>query len=149
VLIVLIQFIRPTRNDGDAASPNDITHAVPVPDSVMMVLKKSCYDCHSNHTDYPWYNQVAPISWWLRNHVSNGKRALNFSEFASYTYKKKAHRMDDVAETIEKHEMPLNSYLWIHKDAKLTDAQARLLTDWSKASAQKIMQDSLISIKGK
>ena len=121
----------------------DITHAVQVPDSVMRVLKVSCYDCHSNHTNYPWYSKITPVNWWLNNHINNGKRALNFTTFTMNTFKKKAHRMDDVAETIEKHEMPLNSYLWIHKNAILTEQQKQLLINWAHASQKQIMADSL------
>lgn len=143
-VILLAQLIRPKQdNNGPAATASDITHVVPVPDSILAILKPACFDCHSNHTTYPWYAQITPVNWWLENHIGHGKRALNFSEFATYTYKKKAHRMDDIAETVEKHEMPLNSYLWIHKDARLTDAQRQALIAWSKAAAPVILQDSL------
>jgi len=143
VLFILAQFFRPACNAGAALAATDITHVVPVPDSIMAILRKSCYDCHSNHTDYPWYNNISPVSWWLANHVKSGKRALNFTEFSTYTYRRKAHRLDDIAETVEKHEMPLSSYLWIHTDAELNDAQRQALISWSKAASQRVMQDSL------
>jgi len=145
VLLIIGQFIQPPHNNGAAATPNDITHAVPVPDTVMAMLKRSCYDCHSNHTEYPWYSKITPVNWWLNNHINDGKRGLNFSEFANKSFKRKAKRLDDVAEQVEKHEMPLNSYLWIHKDAKLTDAQEKMIIDWAKQSQNKVMEDSLAS----
>lgn len=145
ILLVIAQFIRPPHNDGDAMAATDITHAVAVPDDVMGILKTSCYDCHSNHTKYPWYNNITPVNWWMSNHVKDGKRGLNFTTFTTYSFKKKMHRMDDIAETVQKHEMPLGSYLWIHKDAKLSDEQIKTLVDWANASKQKLMQDSLAS----
>jgi len=109
----------------------------------MAMLKRSCYDCHSNHTDYPWYSKITPVNWWLYNHINDGKRHFNFSDFNTGSYKRRVKRLDEVGETVEKHEMPLSSYLWIHKDAKLNDDQRKMIIDWSKGAQQKIMQDSL------
>src|SRR5690349_7024288 len=119
LLFLLSQFIRPSHNSGNASSSTDITHVVPVPDSVISILKIACYDCHSDHTNYPWYSKITPVNWWLYDHIIEGKRHLNFSNFTSYSYKRKAKKLEEVAETVEKHEMPLDSYLWIHKEAKL------------------------------
>jgi len=143
VVIIVAQFIQPPHNEGAAESPTDITHAVTVPDTVMAMLKRSCYDCHSNHTNYPWYSKITPVNWWLYNHINDGKRHFNFSDFNTGSYKRRVKRLDEVGETVEKHEMPLSSYLWIHKDAKLNDDQQRMIIDWAKGAQQKIMQDSL------
>lgn len=143
VLLVLVQFIQPAKNNGSPASATDITHTVQVPDTVMALLKVACYDCHSNYTRYPWYNHITPVNWWLRNHINDGKRALNFTTYNSYTYKKKMKRFDDIVEQVEKHEMPIGSYLWIHKDARLSDAQRNVINGWAKNAKQKVLQDSL------
>jgi hypothetical protein len=143
VIFILSQFIRPSHNDGSSASAEDITHVVDVPDNVMSILQQSCYDCHSNHTEYPWYSKITPVNWWLNNHIVNGKRHLNFTTFTKGTFKRKIKKLDEVAETVEKHEMPLNSYLWIHKDAKLDEAQQKLIIDWAKNAENKVLQDSL------
>jgi hypothetical protein len=134
IVFIVIQFIRPVRNNGDVTGPHDITHYVQVPDSVMAVLKKSCYDCHSNHTDYPWYTNINPVGWWMRGHINDGKRALNFSDLSAFSQTKLVHRLGDVTEQIEKHDMPLPSYLWIHKDAKLSDAEIVMLKNWTLAA---------------
>jgi len=147
VVIVIAQFIRPSHNDGSAASANDITHAVQVPDTVMSLLKIACFDCHSDHTNYPWYSKITPVNWWLHNHITEGKRRLNFSQFTTGTFKRKTKKLDEVAELVEKHEMPLDSYLWIHKEAKLNEAQQKLIIDWAKDAEAKLMQDSLKSTK--
>ena len=131
ILFIVIQFIRPGRNNGSIAGPADITHYVQVPDSVMRVLQVSCYDCHSNRTVYPWYANINPVGWWLQHHVNEGKQAINFSDLSAMPKKKLVHRMGDIGEQVEEHEMPLSSYLIIHKDAALTDAQIRMLKEWS------------------
>lgn len=143
ILFVIAQFIQPSKNNGTAMAATDITHAVQVPDSVMAILKHSCYDCHSNHTEYPWYNHITPVNWWLKNHIDDGKRGLNFSVFSTYNYRRKNKKLEEIGETVEKHQMPLNSYLWIHTDAKLNDQQIRLITDWTRSAQQQVMQDSL------
>jgi hypothetical protein len=143
IIFLLSQFIRPPHNNGNATSLSDVTHTVSVPENVMGILKKSCYDCHSNHTEYPWYSKITPVNWWLNNHIEEGKRHLNFSDFKKGSYKRMMKRMDEVGETVEKHEMPLNSYLWIHHDAKLSEEQQQMLINWSKEGQQQILQDSL------
>src|SRR3982751_2595053 len=84
IILILIQFIRPERNNGIAATPRDITHYVQVPDTVMHILQRSCYDCHSNYTVYPWYTEINPIGLWLNSHIEEGKRAINFSDLSKF-----------------------------------------------------------------
>ncbi len=131
VILVIIQFIRPGRNISAAVSPNDIGHKYHVPENIKSILKTSCNDCHSNNTVYPWYSNVQPVAWWLQNHVNEGKSELDFSEFLTYSPKKAHHKMEEVIEMVKENEMPLNSYLWVHKDAKLSADQKKLLTDWA------------------
>lgn len=143
VVLIVIQFIQPAKNIGPAKTQTDITHAVAVPDTVMALLKIACYDCHSDSTRYPWYNHISPVNWWLRNHISEGKRHLNFSKFTGATYKKQIHDLEHTAELTEKHEMPIGSYLWIHKDARLSDAQRKLIVDWANSAKEQVLKDSL------
>jgi hypothetical protein len=143
VLLLLSQFFQPSKNNGSAASATDITHAIAVPDSIERLLSTACYDCHSNHTNYPWYSRITPVNWWLRNHINEGKRELNFSVFASYNNKRKMKKLEEVAKQVKEHEMPISSYLWIHNEAKLSDAQRQLLVDWATAAREKVLQDSL------
>lgn len=145
LVFIIAQFIQPPKNNASAATANDITHAVQVPDTVMALLKLACYDCHSNSTNYPWYSKITPINWWLYNHIEEGKKHLNFSEFTG-TYKRKMRKLEESGELTEKHEMPINSYLWIHKDADLTDAQRKLIVDWTNTARQQLLQDSLSKI---
>jgi hypothetical protein len=143
VVLVLIQFIQPPKNNGNAQTATDITHVVPVPDTVMALLKIACYDCHSDSTRYPWYNHITPVNWWLRRHIDDGKRNCNYSHFAEGSYRRKIKRLEETAEQVEKHEMPISSYLWIHHDADLSDAQRKLIVDWAKSSKELVLKDSI------
>lgn len=138
IILVVIQFIQPSKNNGSALAATDITHVVAVPDSVMGILKKACFDCHSNYTRYPWYSRITPVNWWLNNHIHEGKEALNFTTFGSYPQRKMAKKLDETAEMVEKGRMPLPSYLWIHKDAKLTEQEKDRLILWADQASQQL-----------
>ena len=130
---VIIQFFRPAKNKSEGTSKNDISTLYTVPLDVQNILKTSCNDCHSNNTVYPWYAEVQPVAWWLNDHVQDGKKDLNFSEFASYRPRRQYRKLEEINELIKENEMPLNSYLWIHKDAKLSDQQKLTLANWVNA----------------
>jgi len=132
VLLVAIQFYRPEKNVAQGNhSEIFLAETNPAPD-LRTVLKESCYDCHSNHTVYPWYNNIAPISFWLASHVKDGKKHLNFSEWDSYSVKKKDHKLEELEEMIENKEMPLNEYTWTHENARLSPEQREALMAWAK-----------------
>ncbi|MEO6251844.1 MAG: heme-binding domain-containing protein [Ferruginibacter sp.] len=127
---IVIQFIRPEKNKAAGISKNDISTTYPVPANVQSILKTSCYDCHSNNTVYPWYAKIQPVTWWLNNHIQDGKKDLNFSEFASYNIRRQYKKLEEINELVKENEMPLDSYLWIHKYAKLDDQQKLTLANW-------------------
>lgn len=128
--LAAIQFIRPARNKSGQVLPADIFQTYSLPDSVLVVLRKSCYDCHSNNTAYPWYTHVQPIGWFMDWHIKDGKHELNFSEFGGYSPKRQASKLKSIAASIEDGTMPLPSYLWMHTNARLTDREKTLLTEW-------------------
>ena len=130
LVFIIIQFIRPAKNKAEGISSNDITKAYPVPENVQTILKTSCYDCHSNNTVYPWYSQIQPVAWWLNNHIQEGKKELNFSEFASYRIGRQYRKLDEVNKQVKEDEMPFDSYVWIHKYAKLDEQQKLTLANW-------------------
>ncbi|QEC43606.1 heme-binding domain-containing protein [Pseudobacter ginsenosidimutans] len=140
--LVIIQFFRPEKNIAAAASPTDIATKYAIPAEVKPILDKACNDCHSNNTLYPWYSNIQPVAWWLASHIKDGKRHLNFSTFTAYSYKRADHKMEEVIETVEKHEMPLPSYTWTHKDAKLTDAERTTLKNWAQQVRDQIRKDT-------
>ncbi|MFD2932384.1 heme-binding domain-containing protein [Spirosoma flavum] len=128
---VLIQFVRPEKNQITGISANDIATKYAIPADVHNVLKRSCFDCHSNNTVYPWYDNIQPVSWWLNSHIKEGKDELNFSEFATYSPKKADHKLEKIGEAVTDGWMPLGSYLWIHRDAKLSSEEAKLVSNWA------------------
>jgi hypothetical protein len=131
IALIVIQFFHPKKNISAGPFPQHIEAVYSVPADVKAVLVKACYDCHSDNTTYPWYSRVQPVSWWLANHVNEGKGELNFSQFGAYSAKKQKHKLEEVTEMVKEGEMPLNSYTWMHGDAKLTDAEKTLLTSWA------------------
>jgi hypothetical protein len=144
-VLVILQFIPTTKNNGEALGEQDIAHVVSVPADVQEILNVSCNDCHSNHTTYPWYSKIQPIGFWLDEHVEDGKTHLNFSEYATYKKKRQLHKLDEIAEMIEEHEMPLSSYTLIHTNAKLTAEQQSRLITWAKES-KKLLADSTTAV---
>ncbi|MEP6595047.1 MAG: heme-binding domain-containing protein [Ginsengibacter sp.] len=130
VVLFTIQFIRPKKNKSVTPSTNDISTKYEVPAEVKNILKGSCYDCHSNNTIYPWYAEVQPVGWWLNNHINEGKRELNFSEFVSYPIRRQYSKLNEIRDQVKKDEMPLKSYLLIHRYAKLNDQQKSAMVNW-------------------
>lgn len=130
VILIGMQFFRPEKNvaEGDYVAAF-ISETQPSPE-VKGILESACYDCHSANTTYPWYNNIAPISYWMADHVKEGKEHLNFSDWENYTVKKKDHKLEEVADEVKKGDMPLNEYTWTHADARLTQEQIRALVAW-------------------
>lgn len=143
-----MQFFQPDKNNQSMDMSNDISKVVAVPDSVYALLKSSCYDCHSNFTNYPWYSNIQPLGWWLKDHIDEGKSSLNFQEFAlvkaNERFKTDAlrqdHKLEEVIEMVDKGEMPLESYTFIHKEAKLSNAQRKMIVDWAKTARTELIK---------
>lgn len=140
LLIVLgvAQFIRPPRNSSEGISQNDISFTYGVPEVVHKILVEKCYNCHSNNTIYPWYDNIQPVGWWMYGHIDHGKEELNFSEFKTYNEKKATHKLEEVSEMVTEGEMPLASYLWVHWDAKLTSQEVAMINNWIQSMGIKI-----------
>ncbi|MEK7719783.1 MAG: heme-binding domain-containing protein [Bacteroidota bacterium] len=139
IVFIVIQFIQPARNKSDLLLATDILKTVSISDSVQAILKNACYDCHSNNTNYPWYSRVQPVGWFLENHINKGKEQLNFSEFGSYSVRKQKSKLKSMANQIEKDQMPLSSYTIIHRNARLSQEDKKVLVDYLNA-----LQDSLL-----
>ncbi|HJW15958.1 MAG TPA: heme-binding domain-containing protein [Flavisolibacter sp.] len=129
--LLIIQFIRPGRNRSNKISATDIIYTCDIPSNVHQVLKTSCYDCHSNNTNYPWYANIQPFGWLLANHIQEGKKELNFSEFGSYTLRRQKSKLKGIENSIRDGSMPLGSYILMHKEALLSNKEKALLIGWS------------------
>lgn len=137
-VLIIIQFFQPAKNNTVGPFANDISTKFPVPAEIKQILDKSCNDCHSNNTRYPWYSKIQPVGWWLANHVNEGKGELNFNEFASYPAKKQDHKLEELVETVNEGEMPLSSYTLIHTEAKLSPQEKQSLINWAKETRKQV-----------
>jgi hypothetical protein len=131
-----IQFIRPERVNPPIVQAQTIEAAGRVPPDIQQVLARSCNDCHSHRTIYPWYSNVAPASWFLASHVADGRQHLNFSVWNTYTAQQKIRKLEEICEEVGSGAMPLPSYLWIHRGAVLEESEARAMCDWANAERE-------------
>ncbi|WNH07845.1 heme-binding domain-containing protein [Thalassobellus suaedae] len=132
IVLLISQFFGPEKNQGDIASIDAFLEETNPPEDVKLILKETCYDCHSNVTRYPWYNNITPVNYWLNHHIEEGKEELNFSNWIGNSVKRKDDKFEELIEMVEDKEMPLPSYTWTHKEAKLTDAQIASVVNWAK-----------------
>jgi len=132
--LLAIQFIQPDTSNPPVDPAQDFQQAANPPAEVQSILKEACYDCHSNETRYPWYSRVAPVSWWIADHVGEGREKLNFSTFGALSPKDRSEALDEAAEKVDQGEMPLASYTWLHPAARLTTAQRNLVSGWLNAN---------------
>jgi hypothetical protein len=130
LVFVGIQFIPTDRNQSDLVPKTDFLLVNKPPKNVSALLQESCYDCHSNNTEYPWYNKVQPIAWFLEYHIKEGKKELNFSEWNTYSKRRKNSKLKSIINQIEDDEMPLWSYVLIHKEAVLSDSKKQFVIDY-------------------
>jgi hypothetical protein len=151
-VFIVLQFFRPAKNNSGDTHKN-IATLYEVPPHVDSILQRSCMDCHSNKTVYPWYDQVQPVAWWVSGHIRNGKRHLNFDTYASMRIAMQKKRMEDCLEQLKDDEMPLGSYTLIHRNAILTQADKDTLSSWCQGIIDQIKAkyppDSLVLPKRK
>jgi uncharacterized protein YxeA len=132
VVLVIAQFFGPEKNEGSLDTVNAFVAETNPPENVLDILKTSCFDCHSAKTNYPWYNSITPVNYWLDSHVKDGKKHLDFSNWTNYSLKRKEHKMDELYEEVEKGEMPLKSYTLTHAEANLSQEQIEAIVTWGK-----------------
>lgn len=132
VVFVVAQFIRPDTSLPVRDPQNDLIAVTQPNAEVADLLRASCYDCHSSETVYPWYVNITPVNWWLQDHVNEGRKEFNMSDWASFTTKRQLKKMKESVEMLENQEMPLPSYTWTHQEAKFNDAQRASLLSYFK-----------------
>jgi len=142
IIFAVIQFIQPARNQTRGETTADNSKIFEIPDSIQTILRESCYDCHSNNTNYPFYINIQPAGWLMASHISRAKEELNFSEFGNYTQRMQISKLDGIASSIRNNIMPLPSYRLMHKKSRLDENERRLVINWSN-----MLQDSISSIR--
>lgn len=130
--LVVAQFFRIDKSEPESAPADDFILVSNPPEEIATIIKTACYDCHSHQSKYPWYSNVAPLSWWIKDHINEGRGHLNFSTWNTYPERRKDHKLEEFSEMVETGEMPLKSYLWVHGEARLSDEQREKLSAWAK-----------------
>lgn len=134
VLLLIIQFFRPSKNVSDTLiAENDISRKYGIPEETHQILIKKCYDCHSNTTHYPWYFNVQPVGWWMAHHINEGKEELNFSAFKTYPEKRANHKLEEISEAFNEGWMPIDSYVWAHHDTRVTAHDREAINAWMRS----------------
>ncbi|HEU5148222.1 MAG TPA: heme-binding domain-containing protein [Chryseosolibacter sp.] len=134
IVIVLIQFIQPKKNLSNGIAEHDISKAYVIPEHVHQTFTQKCYDCHSNHTDYPWYFNVQPIGWWLAAHIYDGKQNLNFSEFKKYEQDQAEQKLNEIVDAVISRNMPMGGYVFLRPHTRLTDEDEQAIISWAKSA---------------
>lgn len=129
LIFIGMQFYRPEKNISKTYSTSIFEKETNPPTPILATLQSKCYDCHSNNTEYPWYNNIAPVSYWIDAHVVDGKKHLNFSNWEQYSTKKKDHKIEELVEEVQEGEMPLKEYAWTH--GSLTEDEKNGLIAWA------------------
>lgn len=136
--IVILQLFQIDKTNPPINEADTLEAAVSVPPDISLILGRSCNDCHSHKTIYPWYSNIQPVGWFLRDHIDHGRSHLNFSVFNTYSRNKKVKAFDEICEMVESATMPLESYLWLHRDAVLARSEAEALCAWAKVEQGKL-----------
>lgn len=129
-IFIFIQFFQIDKTNPPVNEGMDFLRIKDTPEPIAKIIRNSCYDCHSNESKHPFYSNIQPFAWLLKNHIDEGRQELNFSVFATYEKKRQAHKLEESAEMVEQKEMPLESYQIAHPEAKLTDEQRKELAQY-------------------
>jgi hypothetical protein len=138
VILLLIQLIRIDKTNPNVDPAKDFIAINNPSPEIAKMIKTSCYDCHSNESKYPWYSNIAPISWYLKNHINEARGRVNFSEWGDYPANKISRKLEACSEDVTEGEMPLGSYTLMHSNANLNSEQVKILSEWFKEESEKI-----------
>lgn len=137
-LFVGVQFVRPARTNPAIDQTQTIHAQLQITPQVAAILGRSCQDCHSNSTRWPWYSNVVPASWFLVDHVDEGRQHLNFSEWGKLEKREVDKKLEEMCEEVTDRVMPIDTYTWIHRSARLSDAEIKTLCDWTEAERKRL-----------
>lgn len=132
-----MQFIGPSRTNPPATGKE-----MKISPEVEPILKRACFDCHSNNTVWPWYSNIMPVKMLLANHVNDGRKRLNFSEWENYPLNKKTDKLMEICEQVDEKKMPLDQYLYLHSNAKLSGEDMKAICDWTDREGKKLDEEN-------
>jgi hypothetical protein len=135
---VVIQFFGPAKSNPPIDPSQTIDAQLRVTPQVSTIFARSCNDCHSNKTRWPWYSNVAPVSWLVIDDVNQGRAAMNLSEWGRNEKDWQSKKLRQMCEEVQDGAMPLNSYTPMHPGSKLSPEDVKTLCDWTNAERARI-----------
>jgi hypothetical protein len=138
IVLIGLQFFQIDKTNPPIVENETLEAAVAVSPDISLIMGRACNDCHTNKTIYPWYANVQPAGWFLKDHINEGREELNFSKFNTLETKKKVRKLEEICSEVESGQMPLPSYLWIHRDASLTESERQAICSWTKSEIAKL-----------
>ncbi|PXY40908.1 cytochrome C [Flavobacterium cheongpyeongense] len=142
LVFLLIQLYQPARNESyEQAKTVNFTKVYHVPKPIETILRTSCYDCHSNNTNYPIYSYLQPARYFMEGHIKEGKENLNFDQWGDYGNRKQKNKLDRIVKQIKSDEMPLASYTFIHRNAILSDNKKQQVIKWIEKTTDSLAAD--------
>ncbi|MEP6635937.1 MAG: heme-binding domain-containing protein [Acidobacteriota bacterium] len=136
--LIGLQFVRPVKTNPAVDQSKTIQTNLQVTPQVAAILDRSCQDCHGNDTRWPWYSNVSPVSWTVIDHVNEGRKHLNLSEWGSYDKRRATKKLEQMCDEVKDGAMPIPSYTWIHRSAKLSADDIKTLCDWTAAESARL-----------
>ena len=138
VLAAASLTINPSRTNPPRVAGHDLFATNAPPPEIAALIRGACYDCHSAETKWPWYSRVAPMSWWLADHVNEGRKHLNFSDWPHDDARRAARKWSRISEAVSSGSMPLPSYTWAHAEARFSAEQRDRFVKWAEAEADRL-----------
>jgi hypothetical protein len=137
-VFVVIQAVRPERSNPPVDEAQTIQRQMSVPPEVSAILERSCNDCHSYNTVWPWYSNIAPASWFVAHDVEEGREHLSLSNWGSYDQKRRARKLEEICEEVKEGEMPVSSYVMMHPEAELSEQDKATLCNWATQESERL-----------
>ena len=138
ILFAGIQLFRPDRTNPPVTAEQSVQATATVPAEIDAVLRRSCYDCHSSETRWPWYSGVAPMAWAVAHDVHEARAQFSFSEWGTYPARKRIALLEKMCDEVREGKMPLKQYVWLHRDAALSETDWKSVCDWSMEEADRL-----------
>jgi hypothetical protein len=138
ICFIAIQFKRPAKTNPSFEQSQAIESHLQVTPQVAAIFDRSCNDCHSNKTRWPWYSNVAPVSWFVIDHVDEGRENMNFSEWSKYEPRTAANLLKQMCREVRSGVMPLSSYTPLHPGSELTPEDVKTVCDWASSEGARI-----------
>ena len=141
VIFLGMQIVQPDRTNPPVDETQTIQALLKVPPEVFAIFKRSCYDCHSNKTQWPWYSYIAPSSWLVGSDVKKARAEMNFTEWGKYKGLRVISKLDQICMNVNQGTMPLPNYLLMHPSAKLSQAEIDTICAWVESESERLSSE--------